>query len=440
MDQGISFDPSSFDPGRCAELYNRIIHIGFNGARRFLCGERLQKSWFDAWSIHPDVDASCWRDRLPQLLISFLDQIELVVDADGIPVINDALVYHVQSLSPPPRLKPAELDGLEDCVLLFRNNLGALPDSVGLVMDLSDFQVSYIHDRLDWEENPEWYDLQFVLEQLNAIIDVGKYRPGPADSSLYDPYQAISNLWSVIPWNDWVLDQSVQAYDALIGAIEARLPGSQERPQRQSQPRPSIATPETLDPSINGFPRAFLLQAIKPTFKQIAPGLTVYDPAAPPPPIEVYNLSYGDPEFRTPYHRELNGAPAVSDAVIVFPAIESEYRQRQAGLWIYPDVVCADTVKLALPFELSSFPRFDGERVLQRASTGLWGQSGLSYPFLVDHGTRLVSLLRKWTQLVESGIWSVSEDGVEGGMEFYRQAEDQEKVEWFLLETCFPLG
>lgn len=435
MDQDLSFNPS-----RCAELYNRIIRIGFDGARRYLLGERLQTSWFGTWSAHPDVNVSPWRDQFPPLLVSFLDQIELVVISNGIPVVNDALVYHLQSVSPPPRRQPPELDGLEDCVLLFRNNLGALPDSIGLVMDLSDLQVSYIHYRLDWEENPEWYDLQFVLEQLNAIVDTGKYRPCPADSSLYDPYQAISNFWSVIPWNDWVLDRSVQTYNALVEAIEVRLPGSQERPQPQSQSRASIATRETLDPSVNGFPRAFLLQAIKPTFKQIAPALTLYDPAAPPPPIEVHNPGRGEPEFRTPYHRELNGAPAISDALILFPATESEYRDRQAGLWIYPDVAWADTVKLALPFELSSFPRFDGKHIPQRTSTGLWGQSGLGYPFLVDHGTRLASLLRKWTELVESGIWTVSEDGVEGGMEFYRQAEDQEKAEWFVLEPCFPLG
>lgn len=433
MDQDLPFDP-----GRCAELYNRIIRIGFDGARRSLRGERLQTSWFNAWSAHPDAapHVSPWRARFPPLLVSFLDQVELVVSSDGIPIVNDALAYHVQSVSPPPRLQPPELDGLEDCILLFRNNLEAFPDSIGLVMDLSDFQVSYIHDRLDWEESPEWYDLQFVLERLNAIIDVGKYRPGPAESSLHDPYQAISNFWSVVLWNDWVLNQSVLAYNALVQAIEVRLPGSQERSQPQS--RPSIATPETLDPRINGFPRAFLLQARKPTFKQIAPGLTVYDPSAPPPPIEVHHPPRGGPEFRTPYYRELNGGPAVSDAVILFPATESEYRERQAGLWVYPDVAWADTVKLALPFELSSFPRFDGKHVRQNTSTGMWGQLGCS--FFVDHGTRLVSLLEKWTELVESGIWTVSEKGIEGGMEFYKRAEDPEKSEWFVLEACFPMG
>ncbi|KAF9888496.1 hypothetical protein FE257_008603 [Aspergillus nanangensis] len=432
MDQDLSFDPA-----RCAELYNRIIRIGLDGSQRSLRRERLRTSWFDAWSAHPDVAPHVppWRARFPPLVVSFLNQIDLVVSSDGVPVVNHALAYHVQSVSPPPRLQPPELDGLEDCVLLFRNNLGALPDSVGLIMDLSDLQVSYIHDRFDWEENPQWHGLQYILERLNAIIDVRKYRPSPAESDLYDPYQAISNAWSVVPWNDWALNQSIEAYNALLQAIEARLPGSQERAEPQSCP--SIATPETIDPNIKGFPRAFLLQAKKPSFKQIAPGLTVYDPTAPPPPIEVHYPSRGEPEFRTPYHCELNGYPAVSDALVLFPATEHEARERQAGLWISPDVAWADTVKLALPFELSSFPRFDGKCVPQRTSTGLWGQYRCS--FFVDHGTRLVSLLGKWTELIETGVWTVSEDGVEGDIGFYRQAEEQAKSDWFVLEDCFPL-
>lgn len=105
--------------------------------------------------------------------------------------------------------------------------------------------------------------------------------------------------------------------------------------------------------------------------------------------------------FRTPYYREFNGTPAVSDAIILFPAAEARYRERQVGLWVYPDPAWADTVKLALPFELSSYPRYDGKHIARKTSTALWGQG--SCPFYVDHDTRLVSLLRKWTELVDDG-------------------------------------
>lgn len=159
----------------------------------------------------------------------------------------------------------------------------------------------------------------------------------------------------------------------------------------------------------------------------------------PPPQIEIHNPSREDPVFCTPYYREFNGTPAVSGAIILFPAAEARYRERQVGLWVYPDPAWADTVKLALPFELSSYPRYDGEHIARKTSTALWGQG--SCPFYVDHDTRLVSLLRKWTELVDDGVWMVGEDGVEGGMEFYRQAEDPEKTDLFVLgEEFFDLG
>jgi len=57
------------------------------------------------------------------------------------------------------------------------------------------------------------------------------------------------------------------------------------------------------------------------------------------------------------------------------------------------------------------------------------------------YGTGLVSLLRKLRELVENGVWTVREDEVEGEMEFYREAEDPETTDWFVLrEECFDLG
>ncbi|OJJ83934.1 uncharacterized protein ASPGLDRAFT_1492193 [Aspergillus glaucus CBS 516.65] len=367
-----------FDPDISAQLYNRIICIGLGGAQRSLRGRRLQTNWFNTWVAHPEAAPYVpqWLTRFPAPISSFLEQIYLVIDTHGVPV----------AISPPTRLQPVEIEDLDDCVLLLGSNLSTMTDSIGLVMDVSDLRVSYIHDRLDWDENENqpWYSFQLFLERLNAIIDVGKYRPVPPDNDI------------VVPWNDWVLKQSVEAFDALVKAIEARLPQETSH-DRLRQP---IATQETLNPAVNGFPRAFLLRATKPHFKYITPGIKVCDTEMPPPQIEIHHPSRGDPVFRTPYYREFNGTPAVSDAIILFPAAEARYRERQVGLW---------------------------------------GQG--SCPFYVDHDTRLVSLLRKWTELVDDGVWTVGEDGVEGGMEFYRQAEDPEKTDWFVLrEECFDLG
>lgn len=216
-----------FDPDISAQLYNRIICIGLGGAQRSLRGRRLQTNWFNTWAAHPEAAPYVpqWLTRFPAPISSFLEQIHLVIDTHGVPVVNDVLAYHVQAISPPTRLQPVGIEDLDDCVLLLGNNLSTMTDSIGLVMDISDLRVSYIHDRLDWDENENqpWYSFQLFLERLNAIIGVGKYRPVTPDNDMYNPYQAMANFWSVVPWNDWVLKQSVEAFDALVKVIEARL-------------------------------------------------------------------------------------------------------------------------------------------------------------------------------------------------------------------------
>lgn len=181
-----------------------------------------------------------------------------------------------------------KIEDLDDCVLLLSDNLSAMMDSIGLVMDISALRVSYMHDRLNWDENENqpWYDLELFLERLNDITDVEKYRPIPSDNNMYDPYHAMANFWSVVPWNDRVLEQSNGAFDALVKAIGARLPQGLSHEKSQQQ---QVAMQETSNSSVSRFSRAFLRRTTKPRFEYIAPGLTVYDTAALPPQIAIHH-------------------------------------------------------------------------------------------------------------------------------------------------------
>lgn len=82
-----------FDPDICAQLYNRIIRIGFDGAQRSLHGHRLQTNWFNTWAAHPEAAPYIpqWRTRFPAPIVSFLEQIYLVIDTHDMPVVNDVL-------------------------------------------------------------------------------------------------------------------------------------------------------------------------------------------------------------------------------------------------------------------------------------------------------------------------------------------------------------
>lgn len=128
---------------------------------------------------------------------------------------------------------------------------------------------------------------------------------------------------------------------------------------------------ETPNLSVSRFSQAFLRRTTKPRFKYIAPGLTVYDTAALPPEIAIHHPNWGVPVLCIPYYREFNGIPAVSDTVAPFPAAGVRYLERQVGSWVYSDPAWADTVKLALPFELASYPRYDGQYIPRKTLTAL---------------------------------------------------------------------
>ncbi|PLB46336.1 hypothetical protein P170DRAFT_411542 [Aspergillus steynii IBT 23096] len=423
---------SFFDPAVCAALYNRIIHIGFEGSQCGQRGDRLAKNWFHAWRNDPHVH-KC-RETFPEILTSFLEQIEVIIDQDGHPK-HHAFVQHLQVVSSPTRtlaLGPgSSWMEIDDCILLFRNNLYCLTDCPGVLMDLSDLMVCYLPSIYDFNpDNPEassWYPLRVLLERLNAIIEVGKYRPVPYGSA-QDGYKPLSPdilCWEVVPWTDPFLKQTLDAYNALVEAITARLPFPTE------DQRPPLATDEFLSAEVKGFPRAFLLSASKPSFQFIAPGLTIYD-VNQPPPLPRADSTTNDYDAPSMHYTE-----AFHDPLILFPAVG--YIKEGAGLWICPDEGWADTARLVLPYVLSSYPDHTGEQVTRPSATQLWQQG--ECPFYVDHSTRLGTMLNQWRVLVEEGMWTVGANGVEGGVEFYRQAEDVDKAGWFcLMDDCFDLS
>lgn len=107
---------------------------------------------------------------------------------------------------------------IDDCIILCRNNMFVLTDCAGVLMDLSDLMVCYIPSIYDL--NPEnleassWYPLRTLLEQLNAIIEVGKYRPVPYGRVRdgYDPLSPDISCWEVVPWTNLFLKQSLPVF------------------------------------------------------------------------------------------------------------------------------------------------------------------------------------------------------------------------------------
>ncbi|KAL2008753.1 hypothetical protein VTN00DRAFT_6947 [Thermoascus crustaceus] len=227
-----------------------------------------------------------------------------------------------------------------------------------------------------------------------------------------DPKGCFVPGWKTNPWTEPILEETLMESDDLVQAITDRLPPDDadwvdiSTTDAREEPLASADQLQLLS-SISGFPRAFLQRAKKPRCKFIAPGLTIFDGSSSQNP-----------------HPQVQEHP------------DTERREEQAGLWILPEWDWADSVVLVLPYTLSSYPLGDGRSVQWPTSTRLFQTRGC--PYFVHHRTRLASMLRRWRRLVEEGIWTVGPDGVEGGMDFYRQAEDPEKREWFTSgEDCF---
>ncbi|KAL4883799.1 hypothetical protein BJY04DRAFT_24669 [Aspergillus karnatakaensis] len=427
-----------FDADLCATLYNRIIQIGFEGSCLAETGHSLTTNWFDAFRDHPQA-VKC-RNLFPPSLITFLEHVNVILDRAGQPLAADALVHHLQPLSTPAKMLAikAYTNQLEpeDCIILFPNHIFEEDDCAGVIMDLEDLTVCYRVDTSainePHSEEITWYPLEELLVRLNCIIQIGKYIPVPFGSAKCHPSASNNQRWDVIPWNDFILTQTINAWNALVDSISSRLP---EPAAAAAAANNQPIAPTTLDPRIQGFPRAFLQKSRNPPFKYIAPGLTIYNTTTPPP-IPRQNpqtLRYDSP------NPDMSYTLFFHDALILFP--EEGHEASESGLWICPDEGWADTVRLALPYRLKGCPDYRGKHVTRGLLHGseLW-QHG-ECPFFVHHGTGLATILRQWQRLVEDGSWVVGRNGVEGGVDFYRQAEDEGNAEMFCLrDDCFDLG
>ncbi|KAL2823811.1 hypothetical protein BDW59DRAFT_162972 [Aspergillus cavernicola] len=169
-----------------------------------------------------------------------------------------------------------------DCVLRFPNNLteatrlGALMEPGMLITDASNEESFNIDD-----DHRYRCTLPDLLEWLLNTISIGMYRAPPFDQVDLNnnPWIERPNYSEVIPWSEYILNKTLEAYEALVQAITARIPQHQHQHQQQDErhtpsptptPTTSIATEDTLPPEIQGFPRALLLDAFKPSFTYIA--------------------------------------------------------------------------------------------------------------------------------------------------------------------------
>ncbi|KAL2810448.1 hypothetical protein BJX63DRAFT_434233 [Aspergillus granulosus] len=288
---------SAFDPLYCAQLYSTIIRTGFHKSQRAQKGDSLRRNWFDVSSRNPNLE-TC-RDPIPLPLVPFLEAIETVVGPDGDPYARDIFIHNLRAVSSPTSMFITYQGAIHDCLVLIPNNLDE-PTRLGIRMEPG-LLITYASNE----------DYRAVLFKE---VD-------PANN----PFCNGPNCWEVIPWNEYILNQTLEAYDGLVEAISSRLPAPSLSSQGDGDHRAMVATEDTLPTAIKGFPRAFLLKALKPRFCYIAPGLTVYDPANPPLPVRVNQ----ETQYIDHPYRELFCHQAEHDPLVLFPRLSWAIRKNK---------------------------------------------------------------------------------------------------------------
>ena len=431
-------DHARSDPTRCAELYNATIQVGFEGSGKAEKGDRLQLNWFEVWHSDPLI-GKCREAFTPQFT-AFLELVDVQVKSDGTPASDNALTYHLGPISSPSlMLDDLNLSFLKDhdfdnVAFLFPSNLWMFSHRLGTFLEMDSMLVWYIPTMHDAEpDEAMWFTLENYLEELYIGICSGRYAPIHWERT--GSSECIFSGWKANPWTDDILDDSLAAYQALVQAIVNRLPaGTIKRDYIENKPS---AMSYELPPDIFGFPRAFLTRARKPPFKYIAPGLTVYDPSSPTRPLPT---KPSDTDIFQTSNREINDYFIAKHCPAdLFPAEATNDKQSESsvrpGLWILPGLEWADEVTLVLPYELQHTRKELGKRYSRPSTIQLFQHADC--PFYAPHRTFLAVMLRRWTELVEGGIWKVNSDGVEGGVEFYRQVYEDAKRDWFAMGVCW---
>jgi hypothetical protein len=339
----------------------------------------------------------------------------------------------------------------------------------------------------------KWRPLESILESWLAMIRKGKIvASSETNREVLPQYRVAQDPWVEVPYSEIILNETIDIFNQLVQAIEARMPNAAAAMEKESiigLIDDQALTDMQLAP---GFAYHFLLRAHRPRFQFLAPGLSISDPsnfAKQPfwslltdpafcdhdgythPPIALFTSShpYTSPIVRTNpstnswssllqsslyiYKQAANirgyigGIPSAVNSISTHFAREAEKAKMDpnhpfsypfnkihcysAGLYISPGDT-EDGIKLLLPahVEGDGFARMsDGSEARLREDV-----YGIGFtPFKGSGNASLLEVLTHWLGMVESGAWEVDETGVVGGIEKWRDADVEETAGEYVL-------
>jgi hypothetical protein len=335
----------------------------------------------------------------------------------------------------------------------------------------------------NFSNQDKWRPLESILESWLTMIRKGKIvAMSKKDREALPRDRVAQDPWIKMPYNEIILSETIDSFNRLVQAVEARMPNTAATKEEESITGlldDQALTAMQLAPS---FIHDFLLRARRPNFQFIAPGLSTLDAsnfARQPfwssltdpafrdhedythPPLLLFPSShaYASPIVHTNpttnswtsllqaslhiYKQAANirgyigGIPNAYHGISAHWAREAEkastnpnhpfgypfnkIHSYSAGLYIAPGDT-EDEVKLLLPADVegSGFARMsDGSEARLREDV-----YGIGFtPFKGWGNANLLDVLTHWLEMVESGAWEIDERGVVGGIEKWRDAD-----------------
>ncbi|CAG8066575.1 unnamed protein product [Penicillium salamii] len=441
-------DEYTLDFQRCARLHNYLVAYAYM-ARKETKTLDLDALASESWFFNqPSENVKAIRARLDPSLNLFLDSIY-----DPEP----GFFYWVSGLE--MRLadecffEDNDFEDKERFVIIYDTTPDLGSHCVGVVYDQLNHRASFplaIENSDSIEPIDEHWDMWFPLETILThwihMLRMGKITADPRNYGELSSEEENSchqiDLWCWHPYCAAQIDSTVAAMDRYTDAIESRmqslLPISGNKP---------LFTDAELDAALvprKCFLRSFLTQVRTPRFKLIAPGLEIpHDKEAfaarqifdaegqgrDVPSLllfastddsrtagfneEIHRLFFG-PKNQVPF----NEGDPVPTGLYSAAINRFDYDSEETGF------------HLLLPFALrpnladeNGARRSDGSLVPSGSCTQLF-QHGVFHPFGGEHRLqRLQSLFDRWTELIESGVWTVGDNGVEGGIDMFRNAD-----------------
>lgn len=318
--------------------------------------------------------------------------------------------------------------------------------------------------------------LQTILEQYLEMIELDKVITAPGDDSDDEVDEDLRDEETVKmerkPWilkshSKKILDRTLTAYQNLLRTIEERMsdpsgdspPSSPPRKRQRGEQLPITEAKDnefgeavsalisSNQVSESSFVVQFLQQLTHPTrpkLKFIAPGLRLPTPESlsdqPFQNIDFHASRYYNPILLFPTNSHETTFPDRNQNPFRDP-YDKDRTSFPSGVWISESILEGgdfdDACRLLLPRHVIGR---EGEETEHHAkstdgfiledSDGEGLAAGLYQtscnPFIPRHEVELFRVLEHWVQMVRSGRWEVGAEGVSGGIEKWKEADESD--------------